>query len=107
MNYTDLSESKVRDITEKVIKDNLLNEISYRQYTNNINRISPEQKMNRSIREIAKLTKDMNKLLEYFSRTKNENQISRKDFWNNKKDQVKVLSETLMSISKKLNEICK
>lgn len=107
MNYKNLNESNIKNITKKIVEKEFLNEISYRQFNSNINKVSPEQKMNRSIREIARLTKDMNQLLEYFYRTKNENQTSRKDFWVNKKDQIKTLSETLMSISKKLNEICK
>lgn len=90
---------------EKLVKEELLNEISYRRFAEKVSKVSPERKITRALQEVAKRIKEIDQVIEYSNRLKTENTIKKESFWSNKTEQLTVLSEKLNEISNKIRTL--
>ena len=90
---------------EKLVKEELLNEISYRRFAEKVSKVSPERKITRALQEVAKRIKEIDQVIEYSNRLKTENTIKKESFWSNKTEQLTALSEKLNEISNKIRTL--
>lgn len=93
----------IAEITEK----KTINEISYRRFSENISKISPERKITRALHEVTKRLKEIEQVIEYSSRLKTENTIKKESFWTSKTEQLCTLSERLNELSNKIRLLYK
>jgi hypothetical protein len=109
------SDSKVYDYKQfpadpkpkryKLYKEEQLNEISYRRFSESVNKVSPERKITRALSEVNKRVKEIEQVIEYSNRLKTENVIKRGNFWDSKLEQLNVLSEKLNQLSKNIKKL--
>jgi len=109
------SDSKVYDYKQfpadpkpkryKLYKEEQLNEISYRRFSESVNKVSPERKITRALSEVNKRVKEIEQVIEYSNRLKTENVIKRSNFWDSKLEQLNVLSEKLNQLSKNIKKL--
>lgn len=109
------SDSKVYDYKQfpadpkpkryKLYKEKQLNEISYRRFSESVNKVSPERKITRALSEVNKRVKEIEQVIEYSNRLKTENVIKRSNFWDSKLEQLNVLSEKLNQLSKNIKKL--
>ena len=109
------SDSKVYDYKQfpadpkpkryKLYKEEQLNEISYRRFSESVNKVSPEHKITRALSEVNKRVKEIEQVIEYSNRLKTENVIKRGNFWDSKLEQLNVLSEKLNQLSKNIKKL--
>lgn len=104
-----LKHSKVFDVKlfKESIKENMLNEISYRRFNQDVSKVSPERKIVRALQEVAKRIKEIDQVIEYSNRLKTENLIHNDNFWTSKSSQLDALSEKLNEISNKIRILAK
>jgi hypothetical protein len=95
------------DKLKEFIKQELLNEISYRRFNENVSKVTPERKITRALHEVTKRIKEIEQVIEYSSRLKTENTIKKESFWENKKEQLEALSGRLNELSDKIKTLSK
>lgn len=95
------------DKLKELIKQELLNEISYRRFSENVSKITPERKITRALNEVTKRIKEIEQVIEYSQRLKTENVVRKESFWENKLEQLNTLSEKLDILSKKIKTLSK
>lgn len=95
------------DKLKEFIKQELLNEISYRRFNENVSKVTPERKITRALNEVTKRIKEIEQVIEYSQRLKTENTIKKESFWENKTEQLSNLSEKLDILSKKVKTLSK
>lgn len=81
-----------------------LNEVSFRNFTKNINQTSPKYKIRKSLRELRNRVNELNSLVEYSSQLK-ESMGDDKVYWNSTKQQINELAIKLVKTIKKLNNL--
>jgi hypothetical protein len=96
-----LYKESIKDMIEK----ELVNEISYRRFAENVSKVSPERKITRALQEVAKRIKEIDQVIEYSNRLKTENTIKKDTFWTNKTEQLNALSEKLNEISNRIRTL--
>jgi len=109
------SDSKVYDYKQfpsdpkpkryKLYKEEQLNEISYRRFSESVNKVSPERKITRALSEVNKRVKEIEQVIEYSNRLKTENAIKRNNFWDSKLEQLNELSRRLNQLSKNIKKL--
>jgi hypothetical protein len=109
------SDSKVYDYKQfpadpkpkryKLYKEEQLNEISYRRFSESVNKVSPERKITRALSEVNKRVKEIEQVIEYSNRLKTENAIKRSNFWDSKLEQLNELSRRLNQLSKNIKKL--
>jgi hypothetical protein len=104
--YEDINVSMYESL-KKIIKQELLNEISYRRFNENVSKVTPERKITRALYEVAKRIKEIEQVIEYSNRLKTENTIKKESFWSNKTGQLVTLSERLNELSNKIKTLSK
>jgi hypothetical protein len=90
---------------EKLVKEELLNEISYRRFAENVSKVSPERKLVRALSEVGKRIREIEQVVEYSNRLKTENTIKKESFWTSKTEQLSALSERLNDLSNKIRTL--
>jgi hypothetical protein len=90
---------------EKLVKEELLNEISYRRFAENVSKVSPERKLVRALSEVGKRIREIEQVVEYSNRLKTENTIKKESFWTSKTEQLSALSERLNGLSNKIRTL--
>ena len=90
---------------EKLVKEELLNEISYRRFAENVSKVSSERKIVRALSEVSKRIREIEQVVEYSRRLKTENTIKKESFWTNKTEQLSTLSERLNELSNKIRTL--
>lgn len=111
------SDSKVYDYKQfpstpkpksiKLYKEEQLNEISYRRFNENVSKVTPERKITRALAEVKKRVKEIEQVIEYSSRLKDENTIKKDTFWTSKIEQLDDLSKRLYELSKNVKKLSK
>jgi hypothetical protein len=91
----------------KLYKEEQLNEISYRRFNENVSKITPERKITRALSEVKKRVKEIEQVIEYFARLKDENTVKKDTFWASKIDQLEDLSERLHELSQNVKKLSK
>jgi hypothetical protein len=109
------SDSKVYDYKQfptdpkpkkyKLYKEEQLNEISYRRFSESVSKVSPERKITRALSEVNKRVKEIEQVIEYSNRLKTENAIKRSNFWESKLEQLNELSRRLNQLSKNIKKL--
>jgi hypothetical protein len=89
----------------KMIEQELLNEISYRRFAENVSKVSSERKITRALNEVRKRIREIEQVIEYSNRLKTENVIKKESFWTNKTEQLSALSERLNALSNKIRNL--
>ena len=111
------SDSKVYDYKQfpstpkpksiKLYKEEQLNEISYRRFNESVSKVSPERKITRALSEVKKRVKEIEQVIEYSARLKDENTIKKDTFWTSKVEQLEDLSERLNELSQNVKKLSK
>lgn len=91
----------------KLYKEEQLNEISYRRFNENVSKVTPERKITRALSEVKKRVKEIEQVIEYFSRLKDENAVKKDTFWVSKVEQLDDLSERLHELSQNVKKLSK
>jgi hypothetical protein len=99
------SEPKPKSI--KLYKEEQLNEISYRRFNENVSKVTPERKITRALSEVKKRVKEIEQVIEYFARLKDENAVKKDTFWVSKVEQLDDLSERLHELSQNVKKLSK
>jgi hypothetical protein len=111
------SDSKVYDYKQfpstpkpksiKLYKEEQLNEISYRRFNESVSKVTPERKITRALSEVKKRIREIEQVIEYSSRLKDENIIKKETFWVSKIEQLEDLSERLHTLSQNVKKLSK
>jgi hypothetical protein len=111
------SDSKVYDYKQfpstpkpksiKLYKEEQLNEISYRRFNESVSKVTPERKITRALSEVKKRIKEIEQVIEYSARLKDENTIKKDTFWTSKVEQLDDLSERLNELSQNVKKLSK
>jgi len=88
-----------------MIKTELLSEISYRRFNENVSKVSAERKVARALNEVRKRIREIEQVIEYSNRLKTENTIKKESFWASKTEQLESLSERLNQLSSKIRTL--
>jgi hypothetical protein len=99
--------SKPKPKSIKLYKEEQLNEISYRRFNENVSKVTPERKITRALAEVKKRVKEIEQVIEYSVRLKDENTIKKDTFWTSKIDQLENLSERLHELSQNVKKLSK
>jgi hypothetical protein len=91
----------------KLYKEEQLNEISYRRFNENVSKVTPERKITRALAEVKKRVKEIEQVIEYSARLKEENTIKKDTFWTFKVEQLDNLSERLNELSQNVKKLSK
>ena len=91
----------------KLYKEEQLNEISYRRFNENVSKVTPERKITRALAEVKKRVKEIEQVIEYSARLKEENTIKKDTFWTSKVEQLDNLSERLNELSQNVKKLSK
>lgn len=94
-----------KEALKDMIKDELLNEISYRRFAENVSKVSSERKITRALNEVRKRIREIEQVIEYSNRLKTENTIKKESFWTSKTEQLSALSERLNELSNKIRTL--
>jgi hypothetical protein len=100
---------KVQEVLTKLIKQELLNEVTYNKFRNNVStRTKPEQ-LHKAIKEVKRRLQEVNKLVEYTSRMKSELSESEEGIkhWKNTEKSIMQISEMAKGISCKVKKLYK
>jgi hypothetical protein len=87
------------------IKHEILNEISYRRFNENVSQIAPERKITRALKEVKKHISEIEKVVEYSNRLKTENTVKKHFFWESKMDELDALSERLNNLAENIQKL--
>jgi hypothetical protein len=111
------SDSKVYDYKQfpstpkpksiKLYKEEQLNEISYRRFNESVSKVTPERKITRALAEVKKRVREIEQVIEYSARLKDENTIKKDTFWTSKVEQLEDLSERLNELSQNVKKLSK
>jgi len=99
------SEPKPKSI--KLYKEEQLNEISYRRFNESVSKVTPERKITRALAEVKKRVREIEQVIEYSARLKDENTIKKDTFWTSKVEQLDDLSERLHELSQNVKKLSK
>ena len=91
----------------KLYKEEQLNEISYRRFNESVSKVTPERKITRALSEVKKRIKEIEQVIEYSSRLKDENAVKKDTFWTSKVEQLNDLSERLHELSQNVKKLSK
>ena len=91
----------------KLYKEEQLNEISFRRFNESVSKVTPERKITRALSEVKKRIKEIEQVIEYSSRLKDENTIKKDTFWTSKVEQLDDLSKRLHELSQNVKQLSK
>jgi methyl-accepting chemotaxis protein len=91
----------------KLYKEEQLNEISYRRFNESVSKVTPERKITRALAEVKKRVKEIEQVIEYSARLKDENTIKKDTFWTSKVEQLDDLAERLNKLSQNVKKLSK
>jgi len=88
-----------------VVKKELINEISYRRFSQDVSKITSERKISRALNEVRKRLREIEQVIEYSQRLKTENTIKKETFWVARSEQLNMLSERMNQLSIKIRNL--
>jgi hypothetical protein len=89
----------------KIIKKEILTEVSYRSFNKKIGENTPKTKINKAIREIKRRIKEINKVVEFSSKLKLEMGNDHSGTWIGTKAELRELNKSLQELSGKLKDL--
>ena len=96
-----------KDKNEALPVHRYLSEASYRKFKGKISETTANAKIRKSLREMKRSIKEMNSLIDFSNKLKEEMGGSNKQNWNKVKEQIDVMSSQLNEIQKKLKTLYK
>lgn len=97
-----IAESKYKGMIDKI--DQVLGE-SYRQFTTENPKLSPEQKVKHTIKEVSKKLQEIENLVKHSSRLKTESGISRGEYGPAVENALNKISKRLINISERVRAL--
>lgn len=90
---------------EQEIVDDMLNEVSYRSFTKTISEVSPERKISKAILGIKKRLREVNQIVDYSIRLREENSLTTENYLTNSVRGLEEISERLKELDKKIKNL--
>ena len=79
-----------------------INEVSYRSFTKTVSEISPERKISKAILGIKKRLREINQIVDYSIRLREENSLTTENYLTNSVRGLEEISEQLKELDKKI-----
>jgi hypothetical protein len=89
---------------QKVV-DEMLNEVSYRSFNKTISEVSPERKISKAILGIKKRLREVNQIVDYSIRLREENSLQTENYLANSVRGLEEISERLKELDKKIKNL--
>ena len=103
-NYSQLKENNIS--LYKTINEALLNEVSYNKFKKDVSYRSKTEMLHRGIKEVKRKLQEINRIVEYTSRMKQE--LSEGDgvqYWNRTETQLQQVVEMVNNLNEKINKL--
>jgi hypothetical protein len=82
-----------------------INEVSYRSFTKTVSEVSPERKISKAILGIKKRLREVNQIVDYSIRLRNENSLTTENYLTNSVRGLEEISERLTELDKKIKNL--
>jgi hypothetical protein len=82
-----------------------INEVSYRSFTKTVSEISPERKISKAILGIKKRLREVNQIVDYSIRLREENSLTTENYLTNSVRGLEEISEQLKELDKKIKNL--
>ncbi len=82
-----------------------INEVSYRSFTKTISEVSPERKISKAILGIKKRLREVNQIVDYSIRLREENNLTTENYLTNSVRGLEEISERLKELDKKIKNL--
>jgi hypothetical protein len=82
-----------------------INEVSYRSFTKTVSEVSPERKISKAILGIKKRLREVNQIVDYSIRLRNENSLTTENYLTNSIRGLEEISERLKELDKKIKNL--
>ncbi len=102
-----MKQSNIHTLIEGLVKDNpeLLNEVSYRQFKTENEKRTSKQVVGEAVRKIRKSMREIERIIEFTHKMKNEMRDEDKSYWSSTKIHLSEISERMNHISAKIREL--
>jgi hypothetical protein len=82
-----------------------INEVSYRSFTKTVSEVSPERKISKAILGIKKRLREVNQIVDYSIRLRNENSLTTENYLTNSIRGLEEISSRLTELDKKIKNL--
>jgi hypothetical protein len=89
---------------QKVV-DEMINEVSYRSFNKTISEVSPERKISKAILGIKKRLREVNQIVDYSIRLREENSLTTENYLTNSIRGLEEISTRLTELDKKIKNL--
>jgi len=83
----------------------IVNEVSYRSFTKTVSEVSPERKISKAILGIKKRLREVNQIVDYSIRLREENTLTTENYLTNSVRGLEEISERLKELDKKIKNL--
>jgi hypothetical protein len=83
----------------------LVNEVSYRSFNKTISEVTPERKISKAILGIKKRLREVNQIVDYSIRLREENNLQNENYLTNSIRGLEEISERLIELNKKIKNL--
>jgi len=90
---------------QQKIVDEMINEVSYRSFNKTISEVSPERKISKAILGIKKRLREVNQIVDYSIRLRNENSLTTENYLTNSIRGLEEISARLTELDKKIKNL--
>jgi hypothetical protein len=90
---------------EQEVVNDMLSEVSYRSFTKTVSEVSPERKISKAILGIKKRLREVNQIVDYSIRLRNENSLTTENYLTNSVRGLEEISERLKELDKKIKNL--
>jgi hypothetical protein len=90
---------------EQEVVNDMLSEVSYRSFTKTVSEVSPERKISKAILGIKKRLREVNQIVDYSIRLRNENSLTTENYLTNSVRGLEEISTRLTELDKKIKNL--
>ena len=105
MEATEANIKKSEHTEQQEIVDEMLNEVSYRSFNKTISEVTPERKISKAILGIKKRLREVNQIVDYSIRLREENSLQTENYLANSVRGLEEISERLKELDKKIKNL--
>jgi hypothetical protein len=102
---TEANIKKTSQKDEQEIIGETINEVSYRSFNKTISEVSPERKISKAILGIKKRLREVNQIVDYSIRLREENSLTTESYLTNSVRGLEEISERLKELDKKIKNL--
>jgi hypothetical protein len=102
---TEANIKKTTHKDEQEIVDEMINEVSYRSFNKTISEVTPERKISKAILGIKKRLREVNQIVDYSIRLREENSLQTENYLANSVRGLEEISERLKELDKKIKNL--